>query len=130
VVPDEAIFLDTADTPGFRRGVGRWLGRVHAAAMRAAGAERGHPDAQCPGTDGRYQEAHVERRNGGSRAQSRLGILRRSDGRKCDLVAGFAESFDDLVDSRKQVWGMTFPRTNRLERGAAAVRGEFDADHA
>jgi type VI secretion system protein ImpL len=36
---------------------------------------------------------------------------------KCDLVAGFNEYFDDLtVEGRAQVWGVTFPYEQTLER--------------
>ena len=35
----------------------------------------------------------------------------------CDMVAGFAEYFDDLAqDGRAQVWGVTFPYEQTLQR--------------
>ena len=49
---------------------------------------------------------------------------------KCDLVAGFAEYFDDLTqEGRAQVWGVTFPYEQTLERRGDARRSrrEFDA---
>ncbi|MBB5460071.1 type VI secretion system membrane subunit TssM [Paraburkholderia sp. Cpub6] len=49
---------------------------------------------------------------------------------KCDLLAGFAEFFDDLGrDEREQVWGMTFPFTERgsPDDALAAFPAEFDA---
>ncbi len=59
------------------------------------------------------REAHVEA------ARSRLDELNRELRiqlpvylmvTKCDLVAGFAEYFDDLTaEGRAQVWGVTFP---------------------
>ena len=44
---------------------------------------------------------------------------------KCDMVAGFTEYFDDLTqEGRAQVWGVTFPYEQTLERrGAASVSG-------
>ncbi len=48
---------------------------------------------------------------------------------KCDLVAGFAEYFDDqTAEGRAQVWGVTFPY-EQTTRGTAAqaFAGEFDA---
>jgi type VI secretion system protein ImpL len=45
---------------------------------------------------------------------------------KCDLIAGFAEFFDDLgQEARAQVWGTTFP-IEMTESGAAA--GAFGAE--
>jgi type VI secretion system protein ImpL len=48
---------------------------------------------------------------------------------KCDLVAGFAEYFDDLSqDGRAQVWGVTFPFERRdANETTALFPGEFDA---
>ncbi len=48
---------------------------------------------------------------------------------KCDMVAGFAESFDDLAqDARAQVWGVTFPYEQSLSNEAPEVfPDEFDA---
>src|SRR5262245_7705580 len=48
---------------------------------------------------------------------------------KCDMVAGFAESFDDLTqDRRAQVWGVTFPYEQSLSNEAPEVfADEFDA---
>jgi type VI secretion system protein ImpL len=49
---------------------------------------------------------------------------------KCDLLAGFAEFFDDLGrDEREQVWGMTFPFTERgsPDDALATFPAEFDA---
>jgi type VI secretion system protein ImpL len=48
---------------------------------------------------------------------------------KCDLVAGFAEYFDDLSqEGRTQVWGVTFPYADTLKgKGAEAFPVEFDA---
>jgi type VI secretion system protein ImpL len=48
---------------------------------------------------------------------------------KCDLVAGFTEYFDDLVqEGRAQVWGVTFPYDQTLKGSAAAAfPAEFDA---
>ncbi len=48
---------------------------------------------------------------------------------KCDLVAGFAEYFDDLAqDGRAQVWGVTFPYEETLKGEAARqAPAEFDA---
>ena len=49
---------------------------------------------------------------------------------KCDMVAGFTEYFDDLTqEGRAQVWGVTFPYEQTLERRGAArrFRPEFDA---
>jgi type VI secretion system protein ImpL len=48
---------------------------------------------------------------------------------KCDMVAGFAESFDDLTqDRRAQVWGVTFPYEQSLNNEAPDVfADEFDA---
>lgn len=47
---------------------------------------------------------------------------------KCDLVAGFAEFFDDLDRSgREQVWGVTFPfDSTRADDAAALLGSEFD----
>jgi type VI secretion system protein ImpL len=47
---------------------------------------------------------------------------------KCDLVAGFAEYFDDLSqEGRAQVWGATFPYDQTLSGEAAqAFPAEFD----
>ncbi len=47
---------------------------------------------------------------------------------KCDLIAGFAEFFDDLgQEARAQVWGMTFPiETTESGGAAAAFAPEFD----
>jgi type VI secretion system protein ImpL len=47
---------------------------------------------------------------------------------KCDLLAGFAEFFDDLGrDEREQVWGMTFPfvENGTPDEALAAFPGEF-----
>ena len=47
---------------------------------------------------------------------------------KCDLLAGFAEFFDDLGrEEREQVWGMTFPFTENATRGSGARR-DFPAE--
>jgi type VI secretion system protein ImpL len=48
---------------------------------------------------------------------------------KCDMVAGFAEYFDDLTqENRAQVWGVTFPYEQSLHGEAAdALPEEFDA---
>ncbi len=49
---------------------------------------------------------------------------------KCDLLAGFAEFFDDLGrDEREQVWGMTFPFNEQglPDEALAAFPAEFDA---
>jgi len=48
---------------------------------------------------------------------------------KCDLVAGFTEYFDDVVqEGRAQVWGVTFPYEVTTSGGAAAAfPNEFDA---
>jgi type VI secretion system protein ImpL len=48
---------------------------------------------------------------------------------KCDLVAGFAEYFDDLnQESRAQVWGVTFPYDRKdANETAATYPGEFDS---
>ena len=48
---------------------------------------------------------------------------------KCDLVAGFAEYFDDLTqEGRAQVWGVTFPYEQTVSGEAAdAFPAEFDA---
>ena len=48
---------------------------------------------------------------------------------KCDMVAGFADSFDDLAqDARAQVWGVTFPYEQSLSNEAPEVfADEFDA---
>jgi type VI secretion system protein ImpL len=48
---------------------------------------------------------------------------------KCDLVAGFTEYFDDVVqEGRTQVWGVTFPYEVTTAGGAAAAfPNEFDA---
>ncbi len=78
------------------------------------------------------QEAHVEA------AQRRLTELNRELGiqlpvylmvTKCDLVAGFAEYFDDLShDRRKQVWGVTFPYEQTVSNEAPQqFPEEFDA---
>ena len=78
------------------------------------------------------QEAHVEA------AQRRLTELNRELGiqlpvylmvTKCDLVAGFAEYFDDLGhDGRKQVWGVTFPYEQTVSNEAPQqFPEEFDA---
>ncbi|MGH8445080.1 MAG: type VI secretion system membrane subunit TssM, partial [Solimonas sp.] len=47
---------------------------------------------------------------------------------KCDLIAGFAEYFDDLdVEARKQVWGASLPlELSESGRAAGAWAGEFD----
>jgi type VI secretion system protein ImpL len=47
---------------------------------------------------------------------------------KCDLVAGFAEYFDDLTqEGRAQVWGVTFPYEQTLKGEAVhAFPPEFD----
>ena len=47
----------------------------------------------------------------------------------CDLVAGFAEYFDDLpVEGRAQVWGVTFPYEQSVSGQAArTLSDEFDA---
>jgi type VI secretion system protein ImpL len=47
---------------------------------------------------------------------------------KCDLVAGFAEYFDDLpLEGRAQVWGATFPYDRTLSGESAQMfAGEFD----
>ena len=48
---------------------------------------------------------------------------------KCDMVAGFAEYFDDLTqESRAQVWGVTFPYDQSVHGDAAdTLPQEFDA---
>jgi type VI secretion system protein ImpL len=48
---------------------------------------------------------------------------------KCDLVAGFAEYFDDLAhEARSQVWGVTFPYEDTASGEAVAgYPAEFDA---
>ena len=49
---------------------------------------------------------------------------------KCDLVAGFAEYFDDLTqEGRAQVWGVTFPyeQTRARRRAPTRLPPEFDA---
>jgi type VI secretion system protein ImpL len=49
---------------------------------------------------------------------------------KCDLLAGFAEFFDDLGrDEREQVWGVTFPfaEGGTPDEALAAFPAEFDA---
>ena len=48
---------------------------------------------------------------------------------KCDMVAGFAEYFDNLTqDERAQVWGVTFPYDQSLNGEAAdAFPPEYDA---
>lgn len=48
---------------------------------------------------------------------------------KCDLIAGFAEFFDDMSqEARAQVWGTTFPIEATESGGAAgAFASEFDA---
>ncbi|MGA9917831.1 MAG: type VI secretion system membrane subunit TssM [Paraburkholderia sp.] len=49
---------------------------------------------------------------------------------KCDLLAGFAEFFDDLGrDEREQVWGVTFPFSEQgsPDEALAAFPAEFDA---
>ncbi|ALL66859.1 IcmF-related protein [Paraburkholderia caribensis MBA4] len=49
---------------------------------------------------------------------------------KCDLLAGFAEFFDDLGrDEREQVWGVTFPYVAEggPDEALAAFPGEFAA---
>jgi type VI secretion system protein ImpL len=48
---------------------------------------------------------------------------------KCDLIAGFAEFFDDMgQEARAQVWGMTFPiETTESGAAAGAFASEFDA---
>ena len=48
---------------------------------------------------------------------------------KCDLVAGFAEYFDDLAqEQRAQVWGVTFPYEQTLSGEATgAFPAEFEA---
>ena len=49
---------------------------------------------------------------------------------KCDLLAGFAEFFDDLGrDEREQVWGMTFPyaENGTPDETLTAFPAEFDA---
>jgi type VI secretion system protein ImpL len=47
---------------------------------------------------------------------------------KCDLMAGFTEYFDDLpAESRKQIWGVTFPYEQTLQGGGPELFGsEFD----
>ncbi len=47
---------------------------------------------------------------------------------KCDMVAGFAEYFDDLTaEDRAQVWGVTFPYEQSVRGDAAeGLDGEFD----
>ncbi|MHB8813472.1 MAG: type VI secretion system membrane subunit TssM [Steroidobacteraceae bacterium] len=47
---------------------------------------------------------------------------------KCDLIAGFAEFFDDLSqEARAQVWGTTFPiETTESAAAAGAFAAEFD----
>ena len=47
---------------------------------------------------------------------------------KCDMVAGFAEYFDDLTqEARAQVWGVTFPYEQTLKGDAPDAFGsEFD----
>jgi type VI secretion system protein ImpL len=46
---------------------------------------------------------------------------------KSDLIAGFAEYFDDLDDgARRQVWGMTFPLDSAPERVAEEFDKNFD----
>jgi type VI secretion system protein ImpL len=48
---------------------------------------------------------------------------------KCDMVAGFAEYFDDLTqENRAQVWGVTFPYDQSVHGDAAdSLPEEFDA---
>ena len=48
---------------------------------------------------------------------------------KCDLIAGFAEYFDDLTqEQRAQVWGVTFPYDLTVSGEAAgALPAEFEA---
>lgn len=50
---------------------------------------------------------------------------------KCDLIAGFAEYFDDLdAEARKQVWGVSLPLAlSESGRAAAAYGHEFDLLH-
>jgi type VI secretion system protein ImpL len=47
---------------------------------------------------------------------------------KCDLIAGFAEYFDDLTEEqRAQVWGVTFPfELSASGQAAATLPAEFD----
>ena len=47
---------------------------------------------------------------------------------KCDLIAGFAEFFDDLgQEARAQVWGTTFPiEASESATAAESFEGEFD----
>ncbi len=46
---------------------------------------------------------------------------------KCDLIAGFAEFFDDLGrEERQQVWGMTFPLDEG--KGQEGVAGQFASE--
>ena len=47
---------------------------------------------------------------------------------KCDLIAGFAEFFDEMgPEGRAQVWGMTFPiEVSESGRGAENFETEFD----
>jgi type VI secretion system protein ImpL len=47
---------------------------------------------------------------------------------KCDLIAGFAEFFEDLgQEARGQVWGMTFPiEASESDTGTESFEPEFD----
>ena len=135
---DEAVFLDTA---------GRYTTQDSDAASDSAGWKEflallrkyrkrrpvngviltiSAQDLMTQGDAGR--EAHVEA------ARRRLNELNRELHiqlpvylmvTKCDLVAGFTEYFDDLTqEGRAQVWGVTFPYEQTLERrGAAGVSG-------
>ncbi|MGC4085916.1 MAG: type VI secretion system membrane subunit TssM [Vicinamibacterales bacterium] len=139
---DEAVFLDTA---------GRYTTQDSDASSDSAGwteflalLKKYRPRRPINGvilaisaqvlvaSSGGAREAHVEA------ARRRLDELTRELGvqlpvyvmvTKCDLVAGFAEFFDDLtVEGRAQVWGVTFDYDQTLRNdGPRALPAEFDA---
>jgi type VI secretion system protein ImpL len=139
---DEAVFLDTAgryttqdsDATADAGGWVEFLGLLKKYRKRRPVngvilAISAH-DLMVQGNSGR--EAHV------SAARRRLTELNKELKihlpvyvlvTKCDLVSGFMEYFDDVVqEGRTQVWGVTFPYDVTQSGGAAKVfPAEFDA---
>ena len=139
---DEAVFLDTAgryftqdsDAATDRTGWQEFLALLRKYRKRrpinGVILTISTQDLMVQGDEGR--EGHVEA------ARRRLAELSRELRiqlpvyvmvTKCDLVAGFAEYFDDLAqDGRAQVWGVTFPYEQTLSGQAAqAFPAEFEA---
>ena len=97
--------------------------------------QRGHPhhqrersdDAGASGREAQVEAARLRLRELNRELQIQLPVYVMVT--MCDMVAGFAEYFDDLAqDTRAQVWGVTFPYEQTLN-GESTQRfvPEFEA---